>query len=214
MSSTTNLGPTKGLGTRSLRRFERALVLAARAHCSQARKGTDIPYITHPVHVARILELYGFEEDLVIAGLLHDVAEDTRVSIDTLKREFGRRVRDLVAAVSEDKKDKDGKERPWKVRKREQLSHLKTAPPDVAALKAADALHNVTTILADYEKIGDCVWMRFNAGKDNQLWYYGALVKALRKVTGSPLLDALDRAVHELELAVGRATPPARKASA
>jgi hypothetical protein len=79
MPPTIGMDPTPFNDTDSTRRFERALVFAARAHAGTNRKGTSIPYITHPVQVARILERYGFDENLVIAGLLHDVIEDENV---------------------------------------------------------------------------------------------------------------------------------------
>src|SRR5262245_24388558 len=82
-------------------RYDAALALAARAHRSQLRKGTDLPYIAHPVHVSLILIRHGFGEDLAIAGLLHDVVEDTDVPLYRIAAEFGDEVAGLVAAVSE-----------------------------------------------------------------------------------------------------------------
>src|SRR5919205_1265861 len=122
-------------------RYDAALVLAARAHRDQVRKGTDIPYIAHPVHVSVILMRHGFGEDLAIAGLLHDVVEDCDVPLAVITSEFGDEVARLVEAVSETKAV-DGAELPWEQRKAEKLAHLQHAGPDVAALKAADAIHN------------------------------------------------------------------------
>src|SRR5262245_25515348 len=99
-------------------RYDAALALAARAHHEQMRKGTDIPYIAHPVHVSLILIRHGFAEDLAIAGLLHDVVEDTDVPLDQIAAEFGDLVAQLVAAVSETK-TLDGAERSWEQRKAE-----------------------------------------------------------------------------------------------
>src|SRR5262245_53593037 len=84
-------------------RYDAALAFAARAHRHEVRKGTDIPYISDVVHVSFILIRYGFDEDIAIAGLLHDTAEDCDVPIDQIELEFGDRVANLVAAVSEQK---------------------------------------------------------------------------------------------------------------
>src|SRR5438874_1580318 len=93
-------------------RYDAALVLAARAHRDQLRKGTDIPYIAHPTHVSVILIRHGFGEDLAIAGLLHDVVEDCGVPLNRIAADFGDEVARLVEAVSETK-SADGAELPW-----------------------------------------------------------------------------------------------------
>jgi hypothetical protein len=192
MPSTVGMDPTPFNDTDSTRRFERALVFAARTHAGTNRKGTTIPYITHPVQVARILERYGFDEGLVIAGLLHDVIEDENVPPEKLEEDFGHRVRALVCAVTEKKADESGAARPWGVRKREQLDHLNSAAPEIAALKAADALHNLTTIIADLDEHGDTVWARFNAGPAALAGYYAEVASVVRRKLGEhPLAKAL-----------------------
>lgn len=186
-------------------RYDAALILSAVAHEGRTRKGTSIPYETHVVHVARLLERAGLDENVVIAGLLHDVLEDleperadvrqrfrevyphTRWEDDPkefarqvaqyIKIQFGPGVLNLVKAVSE-QKEENGKKRPWKVRKIEQLQHLTEATPAVAALKCADALHNVASILRDLRHDREAarnVLTRFNASPDDVLWYYGTV---------------------------------------
>jgi (p)ppGpp synthase/HD superfamily hydrolase len=93
-------------------RYDAALTLAAIAHRDQVRKGTDIPYIAHPFHVSLILIRHGFGEDLAVAGLLHDVVEDTDVPLERIAAEFGDDVARLIAAVSETK-TAEGAELPW-----------------------------------------------------------------------------------------------------
>src|SRR5438477_6239669 len=120
-------------------RLDRALIVAARAHRDQRRKGSDVPYVQHPAHVAILLLKCGLPEDVAIAGVLHDVVEDTDVSLDAIRAEFGDAVASLVDAVTE-KKLEGAAPRPWRVRKEEQLAKIATASFEVAALKAADAL--------------------------------------------------------------------------
>ena len=184
-------------------RYDAALALAARAHRDQLRKGTDLPYIAHPVHVSIILMRHGFGEDLAIAGLLHDVVEDTDISLPTIAAEFGDDVAHLVERVSETK-SADGVELPWEQRKAEKLAHLQSAGPDVAALKAADAIHNARTIAADLRRVGPEVWARFKRGREQTLGYYHAILDSVRaKLEGHPIVAELEDAVADLARAAG-----------
>lgn len=181
------------------RAIDEALAFAAAAHRMQTRKGTNIPYIMHPVHVAMILLRHGFDDEVVIAGLLHDVVEDCDVPLDEIATRFGARVAKLVDAVTERKQSATTGRRPWRERKEEQLARLRSADRDQAALKAADALHNCQTTIADLERSGEAAWARFNAGADEQRWYYGALATMLRHTLGRhPLFLELERAVAKL----------------
>jgi guanosine-3',5'-bis(diphosphate) 3'-pyrophosphohydrolase len=185
-------------------RFDAALCFAACAHRDQVRKGSGepgVPYIIHPMHVATILMRHGFDEDLVIAGLLHDTVEDCEVALETIARDFGTGVAGLVDAVTEKKLDHGGERRPWRVRKEEQLHHLiASTAPGVAALKAADALHNASCTIADIETNGQAVWSRFNASAEETVWYYGEIQRACARHLGAehPLVRELESAVARL----------------
>jgi (p)ppGpp synthase/HD superfamily hydrolase len=185
------------------RRYDSALALAARAHRDQLRKGTNLPYIAHPVHVSIILMRHGFDEDLTIAGLLHDVVEDCDIPIPAIAAEFGENVARLVEAVSETK-SVDGAALPWEQRKAEKLAHLHAGGSDVAALKAADAIHNARSISADLRDAGAAVWERFKRGPAPTLGYYHAILDGVRAKLGAhPIVAELDDAVAELERGVG-----------
>jgi (p)ppGpp synthase/HD superfamily hydrolase len=178
------------------RRFDAALAFAARAHRTQVRKGTDVPYIIHPVEVAIILGRHGFDEDVQIAGLLHDTVEDTEVSVDDVRGTFGDEVARLVTAVTE-VKDESGGRRPWRVRKEEMLAHLEHADRSIAALKAADALHNAQATITELDSAGVTVWSRFNAPPADSAWYYGEVARLCARALGDhplarELLDAVD----------------------
>jgi (p)ppGpp synthase/HD superfamily hydrolase len=180
--------------------FDRALALAARAHRTQVRKGSDVPYVQHPVHVAVILLKHGFAEEVAIAGLLHDVVEDCGVAISEIQNAFGDRVAELVAGVTETKVDAGSTaERPWRVRKEEQLAHLAHASAEGAALKAADSLHNTETTLRDLEANGLAAWSRFKAPAVDQIWYYGAVARLVReRLADHALARELQSAVDRL----------------
>ena len=159
--------------------LDKAIQFAASMHEGQYRKGTRIPYISHPYAVAMLLLSYGYRAELVIAGLLHDVLEDTSATYDEVVQLFGVQVAQLVDAASE-----PDKSLLWKERKDHTLETLKVAPMDVKVLVCADKLHNLRSILADLETIGEAVWGRFHSGvkhsgSEAQIWYYTGILHSL-----------------------------------
>jgi predicted enzyme related to lactoylglutathione lyase len=192
-------------------RYEEALRLSAGAHRGQVRKGTDVPYITHPVHVSAILQRHGFSREVVLAGLLHDVVEDQDVPLEGIEGRFGARVAEIVEALSERKTQVDHAGRsevcPWHVRKHEAVERIRRASAGAAAVKAADTLHNARSIAHDLRREGDAVWQRFTTAPTDILGYYRQIVRAVReKLGGHPLATELARAVEDLAQMVG---PPA-----
>ena len=179
---------------------DRALAIAAVAHGAQKRKGSDVPYIIHPMHVALILLRYEFPENAVLAGVLHDVVEDTSVTLEQIGTDFGPMVAHLVDQVSEQKRvGPDGEKLPWRDRKQEQIARLQHADPAAAAVKAADALHNCQSMLRDLSEHGAALWQRFRGSQSDQLWYYTSLAGLLRqRLGGHPICDELDEAVAQL----------------
>jgi (p)ppGpp synthase/HD superfamily hydrolase len=157
---------------------ERAMRFAAAAHLAHRRKGTDIPYLTHLASVALILTRAGLDDDeLLAAALLHDAVEDADVSHEAIAEEFSPRVADLVAAVTEVKRDEEGAALPWRQRKEEHLSRLRHAPFEAKAVALADKLHNLGTLADDLA--GDPgAWNRFNAPPAEQFWYHAAVIEA------------------------------------
>ncbi len=151
-----------------------AIDVAEEAHSGQFRKGSDIPYISHPRAVARILSDAGCSEEMVVAGILHDTVEDTSLTLDYIREKFGSGVAQIVQGCSE-----PDKSLPWEQRKQHTVEFLKTASLEVRAVTCADKLHNLLTIIADYEIVGDNVWDRFSRGKGAQEWYYRELVASL-----------------------------------
>ncbi|MCF8565742.1 HD domain-containing protein [Alicyclobacillus tolerans] len=172
--------------------IERAIQVAIEAHQGQNRKGTDMPYITHPLAVGIILAKAG-ADDQVVAGILHDTVEDTMLSLADIEENFGRRIAGLVEAASE-----PDKSLPWKERKEHTIAYLKTAPLDVRTLACADKLHNIRSIKRDHDAIGDELWSRFNHGKADQEWYYRNVVESLGVNDGFKLLEQLRSGVDEV----------------
>jgi (p)ppGpp synthase/HD superfamily hydrolase len=176
-------------------KLERALRWAAVAHDGQVRRGEKIPYFEHVVGVAMILDRLGFDESVVIAGLLHDVVEDTEVTLDQVRDRFGDEVARTVESCSEIKTDEQGRKRPWIDRKRDHLKALAGAPIEVAAVILADKLHNLLSIACDLEE-GRPVWSIFNAPRADVLWYYRATIDLLG--TGDARLERLAEGCRQL----------------
>jgi hypothetical protein len=177
-----------------------ALVAAATMHATQRRKGGDIPYISHLLGTCAIALEYGADEDEAIAALLHDAIEDVEPT-DAARAtvaSFG----DRVLAIVEGCTDADTHPKPaWRQRKEAYVSHLSMADASTLLVSAADKLHNARSILKDVRSVGDAVWDRFNASRDETLRYYRAVVAAMRGNSAHQpaLLAELDRTVGELE---------------
>jgi (p)ppGpp synthase/HD superfamily hydrolase len=157
-------------------RLEEALRFAAKAHHGQMRKGSGTPYFEHVVAVALILDRAGFEEDVVVAGLLHDVVEDTATSFEDVADRFGARVSELVRHCSEVKTDEQGNKRPWIDRKRDHLAALSAAPFEALGIILADKLHNLISIELDLRE-NRPVWLQFHAEREQVLWYYRSAIE-------------------------------------
>jgi GTP pyrophosphokinase len=148
--------------------------------------------------VAALVLEAGGGEDEAVAALLHDVVEDCggMPVLEEVRRRFGNRVADIVQGCT----DAYTIPKPeWKKRKLDYLDLLRRAGDDVRLVSAADKLHNVRTILADYRREGDAVWDRFSGRRDGTLWYYRAVLDVLREGTPNRLIDELQRVVTELE---------------
>jgi (p)ppGpp synthase/HD superfamily hydrolase len=178
-------------------RFESALSHAAVLHHGQRRKGNGVPYIVHPLAVASLVGSYGGDEDQVIAALLHDVLEDCGVEARVLHDRYGERVARIVVACT------DTTERPkpaWRPRKEAHVARVREQPPEVKLVIAADKLHNALSIVRDrrHRDVGESVWERFSADRDQVLWYYGAMSEALAAGWDHPIVDEVSHAVSEL----------------
>ena len=153
--------------------IHKAIKFAALKHAGQVRKGTDIPYISHPMEAMQILTKENCSDAVIIAGILHDVLEDTETLSSEILDLFGENVLKIVIAESEDKS------KTWKERKQVTLDTLKTASLEVKQVCCADKLSNLRSMVADMEIVGDKLWDRFNASKADILWYYSGIIAAL-----------------------------------
>ena len=188
-------------------RFTRAFLFACHKHAGQARKASTIPYITHLMGVASLVLEAGGDEDLAIAGLLHDVVEDCGGTpmLKQVRRLFGKRVADIVDGCTD---AYVVPKPPWRERKESYIRRLKKENADTRLVSAADKVNNIRSILSDYRAVGESVWSRFNGGRDGTLWYYRTLRdEFIRKDKNRVTVD-LDLAVQELEWLTGSAPRP------
>jgi myo-inositol-1(or 4)-monophosphatase len=163
---------------------EKAVAFAREAHEGAYRKGTEVPYIVHPLETAVIIKTMSEDEDLICAALLHDVVEDAGVTGTQLEKEFGARVAAFVLEETEDKS------RTWKERKGATLRHLDKASRECKMLTLADKLSNLRCTARDYLLVGDEIWNRFNEKrKSEHAWYYTGVAKRLDELEAYPAYE-------------------------
>ena len=190
-------------------RVNHALAFAAKHHDQQVRKGTRLPYLTHPSNVAIILTRYERDDQIVVAGILHDVVEDcvreayTREMLEQrIGDKFGLEVLETVLAVTHRRLDDDGVELSHEERRDDYLERLERASETARWVCAADKLHNGGTILADLRRTIDpnSVWSRFTGGKEATIRWYRRIYDRLNEIGfQGEIMDELGRVVVDLE---------------
>jgi len=191
-------------------RINHAFAFAAKHHDRQVRKGTRLPYVTHPANVAIILTRYGCDDDTVVAGILHDVIEDcvregwTREMLEErIGEKFTAGVLETVLMVTHRKIDDDGNELDKQEKKADYLLRLADASKSARWVCAADKIHNASSILADLRRTVDpeSVWGRFSVGKEGTIRWYRAVHDRLRALGfNAPIADELKDVTEALEL--------------
>jgi (p)ppGpp synthase/HD superfamily hydrolase len=143
-----------------------AIDFATERHRGQCRKGSDLPYVGHPLEAGALLaHHYPDRPALVTAGFLHDTLEDTSATRDELRERFGEDVARLVGAVTQ---------RWWKV-----PWSLDVRDPDVVRLKTADCISNIRATIVDLRRDGPVTWRRFNGGEKAKRDYYRRLTRSI-----------------------------------
>ena len=162
-----------------------AIAFAVKAHDGMRRKKSDSPYILHPMEAAVIVGTMTDDQNLIAAAALHDVVEDTDITIEEIEEKFGRRVRELVQSETEDKRADLPPASTWRIRKEESLAVLKSTD-DIAVLMVwiGDKLANIRAIYRDFKVEGEAMWQKFNQ-KDaaEQAWYYRSIVKLTERLS-------------------------------
>lgn len=170
---------------------DRAMRLAFAAHEGQKRhEGT--PYITHPVSVALMLAQHGFGEEVVAAALVHDVLEDTGITEDEMLQELGDAVAVIVQALSYDHSV------PYKEQRERYIESVRQAGESAMAVSVADKIHNAQSLIDLHTQGGSAIWSKFNATKEQKLWFEEAMLAMLRESWQHPLVGEYEALVIKL----------------
>lgn len=162
-----------------------AIIFAAKAHDSMRRKKSDVPYILHPMEAAVIVGSVTDKQEVIAAAMLHDVVEDAGITMSEIENTFGKRVAELVASETEDKRAELPPYITWRVRKEEAIAFLEqTNDLDVKILYLGDKLANIRAVYSDWKEEGHAMWQRFNQ-KDpaQQAWYYRTIAENIRELS-------------------------------
>lgn len=163
--------------------LDRAIVFAVKAHANTERRGKGYPYIVHPLEAVEIVATMTADQELLAAAALHDTVEDTDVTVEQLRVEFGERIASLVADESDVMPEGMTKEDSWHQRKQAAIDRLSKASHDAKMVALGDKLSNMRAIARDYDEIGDALWNRFhtNDPKEHE-WHYRGLADSLREL--------------------------------
>ncbi|MGJ5819101.1 HD domain-containing protein [Paludibaculum fermentans] len=159
-----------------------AIQFAAAAHSGQYRKGTNVPYLIHPMRAAATLLDAGCRETVAVAAMLHDTVEDCFVTYEQIEALFGAEVAELVRGASEPDKAAS-----WEHRKEHTIELLRSANEDLLMVAIADKIDNIRSIREDIALRGEDAWKRFRRGREQQRWYYQSLAEVFeQRLTGQP----------------------------
>ena len=157
------------------------------AHDGQRRKGSDMPYIVHPIECGFITSEITDNADIIAAAILHDTLEDTDLTYEYLAKEFDHNIADMVKALSENKRKELSSLVTWEERKKESIKHYKKLDQGTKIILLVDELSNLRSLDEDYKSLGEEVWKKFNMNKkERHAWYYGEIIKILSTLKLSP----------------------------
>ena len=180
-------------------RIESAITTMLEAHGLGRRKAGRGFEATHALSVGLIVQEFGFDEDTVIAAILHDTLEDTPLHPDVIGRRFGAHVLSVVQDVTESPRT-----RPWRARKEAYIEHLRASPRDAArAVAAADKIHNLISLIAGIETRGPAFIDAFTTGIDEMIWYQQRVYRMLCDTWSHSILEEHRRRLDRF-LAVAR----------
>ena len=176
--------------------FDKAVKFATEAHSGTERRGKGYPYIIHPMEAASIVATITNDQEMLAAAILHDTVEDTDVTIEQIREQFGDRVAELVQHETAPMDES----LTWRERKAIQVKQLCDAPYDSKVVALGDKLSNMRGIALDYRQVGDEVWSLFHApnGKPDVEWYYRSLADAMAVLSATLPYQEFVRLLEEV----------------
>ena len=185
-------------------RLYQALQFTFKLHGRDARKASSVPYMAHLLAVCALTQQDGGDEDEAIAALLHDALEDKpdETSREEIGQLFGEKVLKIVELSTDTPPEYRGGVKPrWRERKEYYLAHIRTSNPELLRVTLADKVDNARAIYNDYQRLGEDLWKRFNAGREDQIWYYESAVDAFKTAgVHGLLLEELERLVSQIRV--------------
>jgi (p)ppGpp synthase/HD superfamily hydrolase len=184
-------------------KIEKAITRSAELHRHQERKGNGAPYIVHPYSVAFLLAHYTEDEDIICAGLLHDILEDVpSYGAQRMQEEFGERVYRIVREVTEDRDPTMGwrllpRQRQWKERKVRYIENLKNDSEEALLIACADKIQNLRSLVDTYALRGDGLWSSFRSGKEEMYWFYTTVFEVIAERFHHPLVHEFKKSLEE-----------------
>ena len=164
--------------------LDRAIIFAVQAHHNTERRGKGFPYIVHPMEAVEIVATITPDQELLAAAALHDTIEDTDVTVEDIRREFGDRIADLVHAESDQFTEGVSEEDSWHDRKQAAIDRLRNASHDAKIVAMGDKLSNMRAIWRDYQVKGDEIWNIFHVkDKASHEWHYRGLADSLSELS-------------------------------
>ena len=179
--------------------LDRAILFAVKAHAGTERRGKGFPYIVHPMEAMEIVATITPDQELLAAAALHDTVEDTKVTIEEIRDQFGERVANLVAAESDVFIEGKSEEETWHARKQAAMDRLAAAPHDAKIVALGDKLSNMRAIARDYATMGDKLWDIFHA-KDpsDHEWHYRGLANSLRELSDTFAFQEFESLINQV----------------
>ena len=165
--------------------ISKAIEFAVKAHDGMRRKNGESPYILHPLEAAVIVGTMTNDQEVIASAVLHDVVEDTDIPIEEIEKNFGKRIKELVACETENKRADLPPEQTWRIRKEESLEDLKNSNDDaVLMVWVGDKLANMRAIYREWKEKGDAMWQKFNQkDKNEQAWYYTSIANLTKRLS-------------------------------
>ena len=179
--------------------LDRAIVFAVRAHAGTERRGKGFPYIVHPMEAVSIVATITSDQELLAAAALHDTVEDTEITVDEIRSEFGERIASLVADESDQFQDGVSEEDSWHGRKQAAIDRLSRASHDAKIVALGDKLSNMRAIARDYAVQGDTLWTLFHAkDRSDHEWHYRGLADALRELSDTFAFQEFEHLINQV----------------
>lgn len=185
---------------------DKAIKFAVDAHSNTERRGKGFPYVIHVLEAMEIVASITNDKELLAAAALHDTVEDTDVTVERIRLEFGDRVAALVAAESDAMDPSVSEAESWRDRKQVAIDRLAAAGRDAKIVALGDKLSNMRAIARDYRKQGDKLWDLFHApgGKSDHEWHYRGLAASLEELSDT---DAYAEFCAQIEQVFGHNEP-------